>query len=293
MMPSDILSHQPLIERYLKKTPTHLSPFAFANIFVWQDFFQFECEEIDDNLCIFAGDQAGTFLYLPPLGKTISEKAVAQCFKRMKGKVARIENVSEEQLDHFQSKEYKIYKKGYEYLYYRQDLLGLKGDAYKSKRNAYNHFLKNFSASFEPYKKSMAKECFKLYESWDQHKRATLKDVTDLALLDDNKAVHRRALESFEKLDLVGRVVKVDDEIVAYTFGYFVGTETFCDFLEIANYAYTGLSTFIFSQFCNDPALANAKFINVMDDFAMKSVNWTKMSFRPSVMLPTYTVSLR
>ncbi len=291
-----LLNYKPLVERYLKETPAKLSAFSFVTIFVWQDFFQFQFEEIDGNLCIFA-DADGTFLYLPPLGHAISREATDLIFERLrtlnKGKsVTRIENVTEEQLRHFPSGDYKIYKKGYEYFYYRRDLVGLKGDEYKSKRHACNHFVKTYSVCYRPYEKSMAVECDALFNLWSQEKRRKTTDEIDLALLEDNKAVHRRILESFKDLDIIGRVVEMKGKIVAYTFGYFVKTDVFCDLVEIADTRYKGLATYIFNQFCNDPALGDVKFINVMDDFAMEKVNHTKMSFRPTILMPAYTVSL-
>ena len=291
-----LLSFKPIVERYLKVTPASLSAFSFVNIFVWSDFFKFQFEEIDGNLCIFATDKAGTFLYLPPLGRKISSKAIQECFDRMhklnRGKhVTRIENVSEEQREFFLTQDYKIYKKSYDYIYFRKDLVQLKGDAYKSKRNAYNHFVKNYSATYRPYEQSLAKQCLRLYGEWEKAKRLTLKDDVDLLMLEDSKAVHRKVLEHCAALDLIGRVVEIDGQVVAYTFGYFLGQETFCDFLEVADKEYKGLATYIFYQLCNDPVLTHVKFINVMDDFAIESVNRTKMSFRPSLKLPAYVIS--
>lgn len=296
-MSGDILSHRSLIERYLQQAPTNLSSSSFVCIGVWQDFFQFQFEEQDGNLCVFATDEAGTFLYVPPLGKRISQLVINQCFERMQhinrgSAVTRIENVSEEQLVHFSSTQYKVYQKGYEYLYYRKDLLEFVGGAYKSKRNAHNHFIKNFSAQYRPYESSMFDECCQLYETWAQDKRLTAREDVDLMMLDDNKAVHRRALSMFGPLGLVGRVVEVEGKIVAYTFGYFVNSEIFCDFLEVADRKYRGLATYVFKEFCDDPVLQAVKFINVMDDFAMGTVSWTKMSFRPALLLPIYSVGL-
>ncbi len=295
-MSSEVLYYKSLVDRYLKETSGQLAGLSFSNIFVWQDFFEFQFEEMDGNLCIFASEQAGVFLYLPLLGKTMSAKAITQCFERMcrinKGSaVTRIENVSQEQLVHFPSQEYKIYKKSYEYLYYRKDLVGLKGDDYKPKRNAYNHFVKNFSATYCPYECAMAAQCLELYDSWEKAKRLSLQEEIDLALLEDNKSVHRRVLSSFDQLDLIGRVVQIQGKIIAYTFGYFVSAQTFCVLCEIADKEYQGLATYIFNQLCQDLALRDVKFINAMDDFALENVNRTKMFFRPVVLLPIYTVS--
>lgn len=295
-MPSDLLPHQPLVESYLKKIPAPLAAFSFVNIFIWQDFFIFEFVELDGHLCIFACDEAGTFLYLPPLSKAAKAVVVQECFKRMaklnkaKG-VARVENVPGEQLAHFPSAEYTVHKKGYEYLYFRRDLVDLKGDAFKSKRNAANHFVKNYQSEYLPFEAAMSGECAALYEKWAQEKIAGAKDEIYRMMVEDNRLVHRRVFNSCRDLGLVGRVVRVDGKIAAYTFGYFLNKETFCDLVEIADAKFKGLATYIFWQLCNDPVLRETKFINVMDDYLPESVNRTKMSFRPAALLPSYTVS--
>ena len=297
-MPQDLLTYQPLVERFLKKTPADMAVFSFVNMFVWQDFFKFQFEEIDGNLCIFSSDGAGTFLYLPPLGKKISEAAVKGCFEKMavlnQGTgVSRIENVTEGQLAHFPASQYKIYKKGYESLYYRQDLLGLKGQGLKPKRNAYNHFVKNYTGHYRPFEKAMIKECLGLYDQWAGHKKETSRGEIYLQMVEDNRRVHRRAMEFYDELRLVGRVVEVDGKIAGYTFGYFITKEIFCDLLEVADVSVKGLPTYIFHEFCNDECLKAVKFINVMDDFEMGNVSRTKLSFRPVLMVPAYGVSLK
>lgn len=295
-MSLELLARRPLLESYLKKTPGDLSCLSFANIFLWRDFFEFTFEEVNDNLCVFAQDSAGEFLYLPPLGQTISDKTIEFCFERMRwrnnsGSLTRIENVSEQQLKYFSEDRHKIYKKGHEYLYCRQDLARFQSGAYKSKRNACNYFRKNFSSAYRAYEPSMKEDCQKLYDVWQKRKRLGLREEIDLALLSDSQIVHRRVWEDFGALDLVGRVVEVDGRIAAYTFGYFVGEKTFCVLLEIADKDCKGLATYIFNRLCQDPALEKVKWINVMDDFGPENVCRTKMSFRPLVLLPVYTVS--
>ena len=102
-MSAALLERKELIQQYLREAPGQLSSFSFTNIFTWQEFFQFELEVIDGNLCVFARHEAGTFLYLPPLGKNVSAKTIEACFERMdkvnrsKG-VSRVETVHAHQL---------------------------------------------------------------------------------------------------------------------------------------------------------------------------------------------------
>ncbi|MBI5416268.1 MAG: DUF2156 domain-containing protein, partial [Candidatus Omnitrophica bacterium] len=189
-MTTALLERKELVQQYLREAPGQLSSFSFVNIFTWQEFFQFELETIDGNLCVFARHEAGTFLYLPPLGKDVSAKTIQTCFERMdkanrnKG-VSRVENVHAHQLPLFlpqpkaprgegasrPTDEFSHYNKGYEYCYYRKDLAGLTGNAYKSKRSSYNHFVKNYSFKYLPYEDSMLEDCAALYKDWAQGRR--------------------------------------------------------------------------------------------------------------------------
>lgn len=296
-MTTALLERKELVQQYLREAPGLLSSFSFINIFTWQEFFQFEFEVIDENLCVFARHDAGTFLYLPPLGKNVSAKTIEACFERMekvnrvKG-VSRIENVPARQLTLFPADEFSHYNKGCEYCYDREDIAALTGNPYKSKRSAYNHFVKNHSFQYLPYEDAMREDCAALYRDWAQSRRPVYaNNAVSLQMLEENAGVHQLALRHYKYLGLTGRVVTIDGKIMAYTFGYPLNTETFCVLFEIADLSFNGLGVFIFREFCRDAELAPYKFINVMDDFELRNIQRAKSSFHPAVLLPSYTVT--
>ena len=296
-MTTALLERKELIQQYLREAPGLLSSFSFINIFTWQEFFQFELEVIDGNLCIFARHDAGTFLYLPPLGKNVSAKTIQTCFERMdnvnhnKG-VSRVENVHAHQLSLFPPEEFSHYNKGSEYYYFRQDLANLTGNPYKSKRSSYNHFFKNYRFQYLPYDDSMLAQCAALYHEWVLSRRPVYAhNAVALQMLEENAGVHQLALRHYKELGLTGRVVVIDGNVKAYTFGYPLNEHTFCVLFEIADLFCNGLGVFIFREFCRDAALASYKFINVMDDFELKNIERTKDSYRPVVLFPCYVVS--
>ncbi len=317
-MTTALLEQKTRIERYLEEAPGQLSSFSFINIFTWQEFFQFELEMIDGNLCVFARHEAGTFLYLPPLGRNVSPGTIAKCFERMervnrsKG-VSRVENVHAHQLPLFPAEEFSYYNKGYEYCYYRKDIAALEGNAYKSKRSSYNQFVKNYAFKYLPYDDSMQAACGELYRSWAQSRRpAYAGNAVSLQMLKENAGVHQLVLRYYKELGLTGRVVTVDgreappagreappagslsacgSKIRAYTFGYPLKRDIFCVLFEIADLSFNGLSVFVFREFCRDAAIAPYKFINVMDDFELENVSRTKKSFKPVALLPSYVVT--
>lgn len=295
-MTAGLLERKELIQRYLEETPALLSSFSFVNIFTWKEFFQFELETIDGNLCVFARHEVGTFLYLPPLGKNVTPQTIHRCFERMdranSGKgVSRVENVPAHQLTLFPRGEFSHYNKGWEYLYYRKDLVELVGNPYKSKRFSYNQFVKNYRFQYLPYEDAMLEDCAALYGEWARGRRSGYAgNAAALQMLEENAGVHTLALRHYKELGLAGRVVTVDGKVKAYTFGYPLNKDIFCVLFEVADLSFKGLGVFIFREFCRDAA-APYKFINVMDDFELENVRRTKMSFQPAVMFASYVVS--
>lgn len=291
--PDKLLAHKPLVDQYLKQIPRHLSPFHFSSIFLWQDFFEFEFETIDDSLCIFARQPKAIFLYLPPLASQISPRVIERCFKKMdavNAKTARIENVEENQLDIFNNG-FKTYSKLQEYVYQKRDLIDLKGHAYKSQRHDIHHFQSHHQALFRPYQDSDFLSCMDLYQRWARHRHDKHQDEVYRQMLQENKIVHELALQFYRQLDLVGCVVEIDKKIAAYSFGYSLNSQTFCVSLEITEPQCTGLSAFVFNRFCESEDLREYTLINTMDDFGLPYVAASKQAYHPSTKPVSYTIT--
>jgi len=297
-MPQDLIKHKKVVEQYLAGAKENLSAFSFLNIFSWKDFFTFDFKMIDESLCIFAKDRSGVFMYLPPLGKHVTENTIRKCFDYMKAqngksRVARIENVPQSYREFLSDKKYSFYHKGDEYLYFKNDIVALRGNDFKSKRSDYNFFIKNFSFQFLPFEPLMAKECLRLYDNWAEQKRQATQDKVFQQMLDDGRKVHELIFKNFKALKVVGRVVKIEKYIKAYTFGFAINPQVFCVLLEVADLSFKGLPVFIFREFAKDAELQSYLFLNVMDDFGLDHVSKTKMSFKPVVLLSMHSVKER
>ncbi len=295
-MTESLLTQRTDVEKYLNRSPGQLSSFSFINIFAWQDFFRFEFKVMDDRLCVFARNEMGTFLYLPPLGGDIVPEVIESCFQVMEkdnggNGVTRIENVSVDQLIWFPKEKFTHYNKGYEYCYYRKDIAGLQGNRYKSKRSSYNQFVNSYACQYCPFEESMTSDCLKLYQRWAEQRVMVHPDDIYGYMLKENEKVHKIVLEHFQSLHLTGRVVIVDGEIKAYSFGFPVNKEIFCVLFEVADLNIKGLAGYIFREFCRDKGVEPYVFINAMDDLGMDHMKEAKMSFHPSVLLPSYVVT--
>jgi len=291
-----LFSQKPLFDEYLKKSSFEASCFSFVNLYAWRNFFDFEFRLIDGNLCVFVKSEMGVFLYLPPLGKSISRAAVEAAFKIMEqsnngNSLTRIENVSEEELKYFPAENFRHFKKTDEYIYQREDIASLKGNNFKSKRSDYNYFIEHHKPEFIPFEEAMAKDCELLYEQWAQSRLGAYSDSVYQQMIEENRSVHRLIIADYKKLGLIGRVVLSAGKLCGYTFGFSLNDKIFCILFEITDLAKKGSAVYIFREFCRDKEVQKFPLINVMDDFGIENIKKTKMSFRPSKTIPLYTVS--
>jgi len=294
-----LLDQKSLVDSYLAREKRLLSSFSFVSIFAWGDFFDFELSIIDEALCIFAQHPTGTFLYLPPLNTDLSASTIEKAFKKMaQGKalkaVNRIENIPENLLSVFKAAEYNQYTKPAEYVYRKEDLVALSGNAYKSQRHDCNHFVTHRPGySFMPYSDADRQACLRLYEQWASARAAVHSDDIYCSMLEENRLVHERLLQFWKELGLLVRVLKIEGRLVGYTLGFPLNESTFCVYGEIADLKIQGIAAFLFRSFCADKALASFEKINTMDDFAMPQVAFSKQAYHPSEMAISYTISMK
>ncbi len=290
------LFHKEKIEFYLKKTDRYCSAFSFVSLFAWDDYFDYDCQVHDDQLCIFAENNVGTFLVLPPLGKTLNREVIDFCFKQMQyknknGGISRIENITESLLPFYRANKYCLYEKSKEYIYRREDIAELKGARFKNRRHQLNQFQSHFRGRFVPYESSMLDDCGRLYSRWSKQRLTKNQDSVYAQMIKDNESVHQKLLRFHRELGLIGRVVEIDESLCGYSFGYALNETTFCIVLEIADLEVKGLPAYIFNQFCRDDEVKNYLWINAMDDFEMEQLQRTKLSYRPTSTPGMYVAS--
>ncbi len=285
------LKHKPFLESFLQKEAHSLSAFSFVNNFIWRDFFDFFWAEMDGNLCLFAKNNIGCFMNLPPIGGRINQGLIGKCFKIMDGynldkNISRIENIEEKDSAVFKKFGLELRQKDSEYIYQTKKLTGLSGDEFKAKRALCNYFIKNYQFAWEEFNPLLKNQCLKLYKSWSLLRKGKYKDHIYQAMLEDNLKVHKNCFDYYESLGLSGIVVKIKGEVKAYSLGFKLNQETFCILLEVADLSFKGLAQFIFREFCRK--MSNFKLINAMDDSGLDNIKKTKLSYRPVKLIKSY-----
>ncbi|MBI5407392.1 MAG: DUF2156 domain-containing protein [Nitrospirae bacterium] len=294
----------PLIDRLLSSEETMLSAYAFVSHYLWSDLFHFYWGILDDHLCLFA--QYNDYLYMPippilsenpfsPFEKGGLRGILRKVFSIMQAvnknkSVSRIENIDAAQIEAFISLGYNVTSGEGEYVYLREDLATLKGDPYKSKRAMCNHFIKNYHYSYEPFQAQFADDCIQLYEVWKKRKRERASDAFSPLLSEDASLAHRQAIMQYDALQLTGRVVRINNRVEGYLFGFKRREDIFCILLEITNPDIRGLAQFIFREFCRE--LDGYTYINALGDSGLENLRRVKLSYRPSKIVPSYIAYL-
>lgn len=175
-----------------------------------------------------------------------------------------------------------------DYIYFRKDLVELKGDRYRDKRNLCNYFQKNYTYTIEklsptdepsPCTQGLG-EHLNLYRKWAEGKKDT--DKYTQQLIEDSFFFHRRAFLDFDRLGLEGIEIRVDNKIVGYTFGFRASSNTFYILGEITDRDYKGINQFIFREFSRRIS-EDCIYINTMDDSGISGLRSNKMSYRPVI----------
>jgi hypothetical protein len=110
-------------------------------------------------------------------------------------------------------------------------------------------------------------------------------------LLEDAEMAHRLVLQEHERIGLFGTVARINDDIAAYTFGYWLTPQTWCILLEVADRSIPGLAQWVFRETCRTAMAQGAVSLNAMDDAGLPGLRAAKLAYRPSTILNIWTIT--
>ena len=253
-------------------------------------------------------------MLLPPLGKKENTyEAMLQCFEIMNAhnshkNYSKIEYIHEDLLEDFVNyleegtlifdmlQDFIIEKKLVDYIYKVENLIELKGDQYKSKRNEINKFKKVYhNHRIEILDISKHKEGItNLFNKWVSDRTTYMPKEEVETFLDGiyfERFAIKRLINDYENLDVVGMVLYIDDEIKGFTVGERINKTTSSVIIEKTDFEILGCAQFIFREFTKYlKEIYNSEYINVGDDMGFENLKKVKMSYRPHKLIPKYTI---
>jgi hypothetical protein len=176
----------------------------------------------------------------------------------------------------------------FDYVYLTQDLIGLAGSRYRTKRNRINQFHRACgSYTYEDLDERHVEACLALQERW-----CLLKRCEEDLNLDGEWDATRQILMNYRALETVGAVVVVDSEVRAFTLGESLGEDMAVIHVEKADPGTPGLYQLVNQQFCAR-RWSDVRFINREQDLGIPGLRDAKLSYGPDHFVKKYRIMLR
>ncbi len=265
----------------LKEAPSPCCEYSFANMMAWHRHFDTKIALVEECVVVrFGGDSPH---YLAPAGRD-TKRALNALHEdaRVNGKSLYVFGYDEEGVDRL-SQEYTVtsreeYRDEFDYLYRIGDLAELAGRKYHAKRNHIAAFSREHVWRYEEIKDENAADVIRAADLWCKQRITAHGDV-DGALQAENKAI-RELLAHRRETELCGGLLRVNDDVVAFTFGAPLTDDTFDTLVEKALTGYEKAYAVINREFARH-TIAGYTYVNRENDVGAEGLRRAKLSYHP------------
>ena len=283
------IQHKETFDHIFLQDPPETSELTFTNLFMWRHKYRPIWLQWEDCLLIILRPEGDAPFGLPPVGPGNKSKALESLAEQLKQMTPAVricrasEDFVEAHVDHDRY-ESLIDRDNSDYVYHGQDLIGLSGRRYHSKKNHLNRFLKNYPFNYREMDRELVEGFLGMQEKWCQMREC----VESPELLSEDYAI-REALTHFEELDYRGGAVEINAEIEAFSLGEPLNPNTAVIHIEKANPDIPGLYVAINQLFCKN-AWSPMEYVNREQDLGIEGLRRAKESYHPHHMVNKYTL---
>ena len=177
-----------------------------------------------------------------------------------------------------------------DYIYLRESLATLTGKKLQPKRNHINKFIKTYPGyEFQPLTPGDFQECLALVERW--HRQKGQETQGRLTAEEELNALNF-TFEHWEELFGRGGALRVDGQLVAFTYGAPINYDTFDICVEKADVDYEGAFTMINREFARSLP-PEYIYLNREEDLGIEGLRKAKLSYQPTFLLNKHTVIVK
>lgn len=282
---------QPLFQHYRRLVDATLSDYTFANNIIWLSQKSGFYQVIEDCFCLFSLNGHCLTMLLPPLGRPERQaRALAACFDIMdrynpSPYLSAVEFVYRDFAGLLEPSRWLIERSLPDYIYRTEDLIELKGNAYKTKRSEINQFRRAYSDHrMELLGPRHWDGIRALIDTWLRNRLKYLgaEAIADFFYtVEQERRAIERALEHYDRLGLTGLALIIDGRLEGFTFGERITPDVANVLVEKTNFAIPGSAQYLFREFTK--LFADCTYINVGDDLGLENLRRVKMSYRPAL----------
>ncbi len=276
------LEDRGLIHSYFRKYPSRSCERTFANALLWSRHYHTKFAEIGKTLVFKSEDEGTAFSF--PAGEVEDVRRTIDFlteYTKEQGIPIVFYHVTPEQFTQLEAWYPERFEITYDrdiadYIYESEKLATLSGKKLHAKRNHINKFKETYQNwSYETLTEENAEDCFKMALKWrrdngcdeDHEKNAEM-------------CVTLNSLRLRKELELVGGILRIDGEVVAFCLGESISEDTFVVHIEKAYADIQGAYPMINQQFVEHECM-KYKYVNREEDIGAEGLRKAKLSYRP------------
>lgn len=287
------LSDKAWMDKHFKAEDSRSSDFNFTNVFIWGKFFGLTAAEVSGML-VFRTLVKDEIYYSFPIGTGDMKSSVLEllrhcqeCSEPFKLRAITAENAETIDIlfpclfDFTPERDY------FDYIYLAEKLATLSGKRLHAKRNHINKFLNTYRDwSFEPLSADNVVLCAEMNKEWALRYRSEDIDST----FDSEQEALDKALSNFTALGLEGGILRVDGDVVGFTIGEKLSSDTYVVHFEKAFREINGAYSMINREFVRYVMEKHPEivYINREDDTGAENLRRAKESYYPEFMVEKY-----
>ncbi len=265
---------------------------SFLTLYLWADMYGTEiC--IDEDAVFFRSVMDGKASYLFPYAED-ERRALIKLFdfERASGNdFVKLHSVTEEMREILEREfpgefSYTERRASFDYIYEAEELASLPGKKFHGKRGHLKKFLKNFEGRYtcRPLTAADIDDILDFQQKWiekagDKDNRETLEY--------ESRSISK-LFENFADFGILGAVLRVDGEVVAYCIAARTCEDTVEVMVEKADYSYDGAYQMINKSFAGLVS-DKVKYLNREDDLGLPGLRKAKLSYYPAMLIEKYS----
>ncbi len=288
------LEDKDIISRYFRHHTSRSCERTFANVYLWSRQYPVKWA-IVGNALVFKSEDEEHLAFAFPAGEPEDVRKAVEWqmeFCKKRGVPFQMYNLTPEnfaQLEEWYPGRFQIEydRDSADYVYESEKLSTLSGKKLHSKRNHINKFKTLYGDrwSYEALTTENAEECFQMALKWREQNGC--EDDPDKR---GEICVTMNALRLYKELELTGGVLRIDGEVVAFTIGEPICSDTFVVHIEKAFADVEGAYPMINQQFVEHEC-REYLYVNREEDTGAEGLRKAKLSYRPVFMVEKGTVT--
>jgi len=281
------------MDKHFKAEDSRSSDFNFTNMLIWGDYFNLTAAEVCDMLVVRTVDK-GVIYYSFPIGTGDVKAAVLKLLEHCEEKAEpfKLRGITTENAEKIDALfpclfDFIPERNYFDYIYSAEKLATLAGKRLHAKRNHINKFLSTYSDwSFEPLSEENLAICQQVNKEWILR----YGNEDDSNAIENEQVALEKALSNFAALGLEGGLLRVNGDVVAFTIGEKLNSDTYVVHFEKAIREVNGAYTMINREFVKYVLEKHPEivYINREDDTGAENLRRAKESYYPEFMIEKY-----